>query len=196
VSKIIKITLMIVFMFSIKVSASSCLVFDKLNNQQKETLYKAYKYGETDGIGYSLAAIGWQESQAGKYLVNLSDPSFGVFAITIKTASKVEGIDEESFEANLLAQKLIFDFNYGMKMAKREILYWLNYHKEDWSRTWASYNAGFDTSNGIEYTGLIAGYVRVLQKCLPTYIAQKSLVNNNNASYVHYIHKKSKARFM
>ncbi len=172
----------------VEARANICPRFNELSEPQKNILYKSYEYGKIDDIGYSLAAIGWQESKAGKYLVNLGDPSFGVFAITIKTASKVEGISENSFEANVLAQRLMTDFDYSLKMARREMLYWLGYHKNDWGRSWASYNAGFNTSAGSSYSQDIASYVRELKICLPAYTA-KQQKKKSETNFVSLFHK-------
>lgn len=62
---------------------SACLAFD-IN--QKIALSKAYEYGVTHDYGYTLAAIAWKESSAGKYRLNIETKDVGLFQINAKTA--------------------------------------------------------------------------------------------------------------
>ncbi len=108
------------------------------NNLDENQLYNIkdiYKIGKKYDYGFTLVAIAWQESQLGKYMINLSDPSFGLFHI-VPRGSKWEKSRE--------AQRLLDDFEYSIYKAINILDYWKKYHKGNWRKMIKSYNAGFN----------------------------------------------------
>lgn len=153
----LKATVILTLYFSISLLGDTLKQeLDNISFKQKITLAKAYIRGEPYGLEYSLCAIAWQESKAGKWLINISDPSFGVFHI------KPKG---DTWAKSREAEKLL-DFDYSATKAIELLLYWKKYHKGDWKKMIKSYNAGFnyDSQSAKTYLGAIQKYVRVLKK--------------------------------
>ena len=123
---------------------------ERFTYEQKLIIAKAYNIGKKYDLGYTLAAIAIIESQAGKFLVNLGDPSCGVYHNLLSSVANREGIELSNINRNYLCTKLIKDFEFASGQALEELLYWKKYHK-DWEKTVMSYNAGFNYRNGDEY---------------------------------------------
>lgn len=145
--------------------ASSCGPVEALDQQQVQTLYQSYNYGKEYNMGLSLAAIAWQESNAGLYPINISDPSFGVHHILLSTAMKRSDVKNTNYHRNMLASKLL-DHNVSASFAIKELQYWSKYHKGNWSRIWASYNAGHNYKVGVKYSNKIKEKVKMVKYCL------------------------------
>ena len=117
---------------------------DEFTPHQKATIKKAYEYGSKHGLGSTLAAIAWQESCAGVYLVNFQDPSAGVFHAYIPNIlKKYKNLRDNGFTANMVGQKLINDFDFSAKEAINELLYWKGIHSGNLENMIKSYNKGF-----------------------------------------------------
>jgi len=132
---------------------------------QRENLKSACKLGEPFNLCYSLAAIGWKESMAGKYKVNISDPSCGFFHNNLKTVLSRAGTRDTSFNRNVACQALIDNFQYAAGEAVAELEYWRSVRgKYSWTAVWASYNAGWKYENGKDYAQDIRYRIWFLQK--------------------------------
>jgi hypothetical protein len=116
-------------------------------------------------MAYSLAAIAWKESSAGKYMINLQDPSAGVFHITINNALVYLKWKDTNFNRNRAAQLLIQDFQLAANFAMINLQFWKDQHGNNWNRIWASYNAGHSWKNGRKYAKDIASKVRKIRLC-------------------------------
>jgi len=117
---------------------------DSFTTYQKEIIRKSYEYGSSYGLGSTLAAIAWQESCAGVYLVNFQDPSAGVFHAYIPNIlKKYQNLSDNGFTANMVGQKLINDFEFSAKEAIAELLYWKKIHNGNLENMIKSYNKGF-----------------------------------------------------
>jgi len=129
--------------------------FAKFSNKQKQVLKRAYEIGLPFNMGYTLAAIAWQESMAGKYLINLQDPSAGVFHNNLNSVMRRHHeIPDTPFQRNRIAQRLIEDIDFSGAEALAELEYWKNVHGEGkWFLIWQSYNGGFAylSTNSIAY---------------------------------------------
>lgn len=90
------------------------------------------------------------ESDDGKYLVNLNDPSCGITHININTYLKRHNIKDTSFNQNKACQDLINNPILAIANAIEELLFWKEYHcknictKEQYRNVVKSYNAGFN----------------------------------------------------
>lgn len=99
------------------------------------------------------------ESDDGKYLVNLNDPSCGITHININTYLKRHNIKNTSFNQNKACQDLINNPILAIANAIEELLFWKEYHcknictKEQYRNVIKSYNAGFNyrTKKAQEY---------------------------------------------
>lgn len=149
--------LVLILSLTLCLSANSLLKeFRAMDYQQKLIMAKTYMIGLQNDLELTLMAIAWQESKAGKYLMNLSDPSFGVFHIVPK------GNDwEKSREAERL-----MDFEYSISKTIEILEYWKKYHKGNWQNTIKSYNAGYNynSKKADQYLSHIQAKVRVLRK--------------------------------
>jgi hypothetical protein len=123
--------------------------FKGFSNEQREVLLRAYELGLPFDFGYTMAAIAWQESMAGKYLLNLQDPSAGVFHNNLKSViARHEEFRDTDWQRNLIAQRLIQDMDFSAAEALAELEYWKSIHGEgNWFLIWQSYNGGFAFQN-------------------------------------------------
>lgn len=146
-------------------AVAQCTAFD---SSQREVLQRAYDYGVKYDMGWSLAAIAWKESSAGKNKANWNDPSVGVFHNLLKSVAKREGVYGNDEKEVILIVRLMHEFDFSAKHAVLELKYWKKQYGDDWRKIWASYNAGWNWFNGIEYSDNIAqkiSYLR-LNKCI------------------------------
>ena len=147
-------------------AATSCKEVRDLDSEQLQTLLDSFKLGIDQGYGYSLAAIAWKESLAGKVKVNYADPSFGVFHVNVTYAARRDNVTS-GFRKNILAQRLMDD----MPFAARHAMQVLDDGKRSvgtgkWRDIWAYYNGGSNWKSVPHYAADIARRIRVLQQCL------------------------------
>lgn len=164
------ITVCALFFFSaVQASGNKCKEV-KLTSHQKEVINHSYANGSAEDFGYTLAAIAMVESRAGEYLMNWSDPSFGIHHILISTAANSLGIKGHYNEV-LLGQQLISDPGLSAKIAISVLRFWKAslIRREDfsWTNLWGAYNAGsnYDSSQAREYSYKIAEKIRWLNSC-------------------------------
>ena len=162
---IVVVLFMAALFFSALSVADSCKPVEDLSRKQVQTLYQSYNYGVEYDMGLTLAAIAWQESNAGLYPINISDPSFGVHHILLTTAMKRSDIKNTGYHRNMLAASLL-DHDVSASYAIKEIKYWFGYHRSDWYKVWASYNAGHNYKAGVSYANKIREKVKLIKDCL------------------------------
>lgn len=138
-----------------------------LSQMQQETLHKAFRAGEPDNLSYSLAAIAWQESSAGVQLKNPSDPSSGVFMVTTKNALHYAGWEDTEANHAVMYEVLQYDFNTSAEYALMNLKWWVRLHGDNWKRSWASYNSGYnwDSKAGRMYSKGVEEKVLTVAKC-------------------------------
>ena len=162
---IVVVLFMTALLFSAVSAADPCKPVEALSDKQVQTLYQSYNYGVRYDMGLTLAAIAWKESNAGLYLINISDPSFGVHHILLTTAMKRSNTKDTSYHKNMLASSLLAH-DVSASYAIKEIKYWFKYHKGDWFKVWSSYNAGFNIKAGVKYAESIQKKVNLIKRCL------------------------------
>ena len=159
--KIILITLLLIS----NVFASD---FDikNLTAQDIKTLKEIKEHGKDSGLSYSLMAIAIKESAVGKYLVNVDTKDYGMYQANIKTVISRENAQDTSWNRNVLAMKLITDFQFATKNAIDELTYWQKVHNNDWTKVWSSYNGGwrYNSDAARQYSKDIASIIRELKK--------------------------------
>ncbi len=158
----------------------------RFSKAQRENIIYAYTFGAPKGLGYTLAAIAWQESCGGAYMLNFSDPSAGLYHAHIPIVIKnYFNSKDSSFNRNVVGQILINDITFSSKVALDMILYWYKYHKGNYKNTIKSYNKGFkwqkdpisDRLAESYYTSIIAKI-----SALEAYIPRYSRVKNQSLS--------------
>lgn len=185
------ITLVLLAALSINVSAKDiCQSYptDGVHNypfdlQQESVIKKAYQLGVPSDLGLSLAAIAWQESNAGQFNINWNDPSFGPFHILIKTGATRAGI-KGYYRKIELAQQLMFDIELGAAFATQELLYWKGRFKRKgqmrWHNVWAAYNGGNNHKgeDAQNYAKSIRSRIDWLKQCTLNQEERKRLKDN------------------
>jgi len=123
--------------------------FNTFSSEQMEVLQRAYDVGKPFNLGYTMAALAWQESHCGKYVLNLQDPAAGVFQNNIKSVmarhmQKDSTVKDTPFQRNLMAQRLFNSFEFSAAEALAELEFWITVRGEgNWFKIWQSYNGGY-----------------------------------------------------
>lgn len=137
---------------------------------QKEVMKHSYAYGSKEGLGLTLAAIAFQESDFGKYKINWTDPSFGAHHILLKTATNMLNI-KGHYNKILLGQQIMEDYDLSANLALMVLDYWKKRLKREghftWRALWGSYNAGnnYDGSAAKKYSESVAEKILWIQRC-------------------------------
>jgi len=140
---------------------------------QEDIIKHSYAMGSDHNFGNTLAGIALQESQAGKYLINWNDPSFGVHHIYVKTAASLT--DTSGFlNKILLGQSIMEDPNLSLSMAVTVLKTAVKLRKKhgnfSWKNVWATYNGGgnYKGDDAQGYAEMVAGHIIWLDKCFFT----------------------------
>jgi len=118
--------------------------FMQMSDNQVASLILAYNQG-----GYNLAAIAWQESNAGKYRINMNPTSvdLGLFHLNnvaflsrwyVEHPKKVQ----THFYDNILLSKIMTDDSYASIYAQKELDYWNKKRHRNTRDSIKSYNCG------------------------------------------------------
>ena len=142
------------------------LVLKNQTPQQLEMLREIKKMGKDSGLSYSLMAIAIKESKLGAYMINISSKDFGMYQANITTVLNRQNIRDTSWNRNVFASKLVFDFEFATQNAIEELTFWKKVHKNDWHKVWGSYNAGYryNSKKARTYSREIASIIRELKK--------------------------------
>lgn len=156
---------LLLYLLAAPVVACETLYAEGLTEQQVGVLRQAHDYGRPYGWGQTLAAIAWKESNAGKYRLNLQDPSVGVFHVKVSKVVKHLGYRNTPFNRNRAAQVAMEEFEVSAHIAVMELAYWSVQRGRSWRQTVASYNAGGKWQNGSRYADDIAVKVGKIKSC-------------------------------
>lgn len=151
-------------------------VFAKLNTSEECSLTEkqleyvrfSYEYGLPSDFGYTLAAISIKESNAGKWKVNIQDPSGGLYHVTVDKVLILYGWEDTNFNRNRAMQLLVDDDELAAEIAVSELQKWKDYNSGNWLDTWASYNHGWngpDSERGKAYAEAIRILIQKIQRC-------------------------------
>lgn len=141
-------------------------MLQQIDESQWRVLYKAYDKGEPHDLGYTMMAIAWEESTAGKYRVNLNSHDFGVMQNSLKTAAT--RTNTKGYYAKMrLVERLIKDDDLSMDLAVEELLYWKK-HTKTWRHAVSGYNNGWAFAKGTVYLNSIIKYVNMFMDCANT----------------------------
>ena len=142
------------FSNSLKLTVNDIVILKKLKSLTDDKMMK-----------YSLMAIAIKESSLGKYIINSKSEDYGLFQANIKTVLSRQKIKDNSYNRSIYAQKLINDVGFATANAIIELNYWKKVHKENWFKTWASYNTGwnYNSETGIEYSTKVFEIIKKLK---------------------------------
>lgn len=127
---------------SLTLKANVCTEVISLSPKQIETLQYSHHRGEPYNLGETLAAISWQESSAGKYLINPRDPSGGAYHVLARTALSYEGIKYNTMNESLILTKLVLNRDYSADMALTVLRTDAKRFNNSRYLMWGSYNGG------------------------------------------------------
>lgn len=114
---------------------------------------------------YTLMALAIKESSIGKFMVNSKSNDYGLFQANIKTVLRRENLEDTYENREYLSNRLVYDVGYATANAIKEMDYWLKVHKNDWFKSWASYNAGwrYNSKTGNRYFESMAVIIHALK---------------------------------
>lgn len=142
------------FSNSLNLTVNDIVILKKLKSLTDDKMMK-----------YSLMAIAIKESSLGKYIINSKSEDYGLFQANIKTVLSRQKIKDNSYNRSIYAQKLINDVGFATANAIIELNYWKKVHKENWFKTWASYNTGwnYNSETGIKYSEKVFYIIKKLK---------------------------------
>ena len=144
-NKILAIVMLLIT-FSIQAEKLECpALYEqyRIERDQEIVMKRSYEAGRLEGYGYTLAAIAFYESSAGRNMSNPNDPSGGVFHITLKNVMAKFGMkDTEENRAQAL-DMLNSNFDFSVYMAIDVLDWWSIRHDGDKFNAIRSYNGGY-----------------------------------------------------
>lgn len=162
-----------------------CATPSRFSKAQRENLIYAYTFGAPKGMGYTMAAIAWQESCAGAYMLNFADPSAGLYHAHIPVVLKYySSYKDNAFTRNVIGQILIDNRQFASQVALDSLMYWHRYHKGNYKNIIKSYNKGFKWERDKASNKLAESYyLDIMRKIrlLESYIPKYSRVKNQSA---------------
>ena len=180
---------------SAKFPQVECANPHRFTKAQRDHIIYAYNFGAPKGMGYTMAAIAWQESCAGAYMLNFSDPSAGLYHAHIPVVLKYySSYNDTPFTRNVMGQLLIDDRKFASQVALDSLMYWHGYHKGNHKNIIKSYNKGFRWQKERASNKLAESYylnIRKKIRALESYIPKYSRVKNQRVLIE--IHDKNKS---
>lgn len=142
-------------------------------NSQLETMNRAWQFGKPHDLGYTLAAITWQESSAGQKLINnvgrdYKDIVVGAYHNKIRSAGTREGCDtKDKYCYATVAYRLMTDQAYASNHTIAELYYWKGVRKGNAQAMLASFHGGYsyDTKASKNYASQVSKKMSYLKTC-------------------------------
>ena len=126
-----------------------------------------FNRAKIDGLQWTAAAIAWQESQFGRWQINMNSNSSwdcGMFQNNTNSVASHYDIPYNQYNKKEICTDLISSFKYSYLSFAKEVAFWQKVHKDDWTKIWASYNGGH--KGNLEYAKMIKARIQVLAKHL------------------------------
>lgn len=159
--------MIITSIFNVAHAAPKCDV--KFGQDQIEILQFSRSIGGDDW-GYTLAAIAWKESSAGRALVRIEptgsykDVSYGIYHNLLRYTAKRAGCSTRSCESKVV-QELMTNPVKAAWYAMAELDYWKGRYKGNHMKIWSAYNSGSPT-RGVKYARDISKKIKYLRRCV------------------------------
>jgi len=158
--------LMFSFLLPLWLFSSSLKELNNLSKEQYDNLVWIYQQGKKYDLEFTLTAIAWQESKFGKYPINLSDPSGGLFHNLLGSVCCRLSLTPNQWNQSRILERLVGDREFALQQAIAELHYWENYWKvrrstRIWSYMVMSYNGGHRGSK--KYLKEIKRKIRILR---------------------------------
>lgn len=139
--------------------------WSQLSASQKGIAQMIYHYAERDELGWTAVAIAWQESQFGRWQINVNSENSldcGMFQNNTRSVASHEDVPYNRFNKKEICTRLITNFSFAYINFAKEIEYWRGVHKDNWRKVWSSYNGGWNCNS--EYSEKIATRIQILKK--------------------------------
>jgi len=136
----------------------------QLSKFQKNTAQMIYDYAVRDDLGWTAVAIAWQESQLGRWQINMNSKTSwdcGMFQNNTKSVAGHQDVPHNQFNRKEICTRLITNYNFAYLNFAKEIEYWRGVHKDNWRKVWSSYNGGWKGNK--EYAMSIVTRIQVLK---------------------------------
>lgn len=177
----LKVMSVMAFTLATGVNASCDVSFTE---SQLDVMTRAYVTGQPESLGYTLAAISWRESKAGKDIVRMGNSlkwaNLGAFQNQVKSTGDRAGCKTQKCYADV-AYKLVTDQRYASHAALNEMRYWLDRHNSNMRKALASYNSGSaHNSKSRSYAVDVSKKTKYLQKCVS--FAGRPVINKTDPS--------------
>lgn len=138
-----------------------------LQDYQKEAAQFIFNNAKKDNLQWTATAIAWQESQFGRWQVNVNSGGSwdcGVFQNNTKSVARHNNINYNQYNKKEICTELITSFEYSYINFTKEIKYWNEVHNDNWNKIWSSYNGGWKGNQ--KYSNMIKERIKVLEKYL------------------------------
>lgn len=170
-----KLFYVICLIFSLNANAETLIQkYEKewldLSEEQKKIAHKIFNHAKNDNLSWSATAIAWQESQFGRWQININKNNSwdcGIFQNNILSVLNHQDIPHNRYNKKEICTDLIIDFDYAYINFAKEIKFWERVHKGNWDKIWSSYNGGWKGNK--YYSKSISSRIFVLKK----YMARK-----------------------
>ena len=115
--KVVLVLLMIVVSSARVISVKDNLWWldHRISQSQQETLYKVFVDSRKYDLSWTSTAIAWQESQFGKYKINLEDPSCGYFHRLLPELTEQLGKKPNNWNMSRTCEKLM-DYKFSFQV--------------------------------------------------------------------------------
>jgi len=169
----------LLLLFAISLYGSPFKKIDSLSKEQYANLIWIYTKGKKYDLGLTLSAIAWQESQFGKYPINLADPSGGLFHNLLGSVCCRLHLKPNQWNQSRVLERLVRDKEFAFEQAVLELAYWKDYWKirdspKVWTHMVMSYNGGHKGNkkyyhNILKKVRYLKNYFKWLKKYNPTF---------------------------
>ena len=136
----ITIALLVLLLSCKALGEEECSKWYDLSSEQRYRLQWAYSYGEQYDLGWTMSAIAWHESKAGKYKINAESDDYGVFQVNLVTATDIMGISGY-WNKQALITKMVVDDEFNAYLALH-VLQHFQKTRNSWKSVVRSYNEG------------------------------------------------------
>lgn len=139
------------------------LQYDWANMKPEErfSIYESYMVGKSKDIGYSLAAINWQESKGGRWLYSTDHSDYGVYHVNLTWYMRTMDIENTLYNRVEWGSKLIKNRALGESYAIGKLLGLVERFNGDYMKVWKAYNGS--NERAAKYAKEIRAKVRFLR---------------------------------
>lgn len=133
-----------------------------LRPNERWTVYQSYLTGKPYGLGLTMAAIAWKESNGGRWLISADGNDYGLYHINIYWFLKSQNIADNTYNRLEWGTRLIVNGGMGEAYVISKLTTLVNRYNGDYMKVWKAYNGSGEAAD--RYASDIRNRVRVLRK--------------------------------